>query len=92
LSTGIDCLERLWSVSSEIFKSNLAIILSNSQAAFPASVGELDQMPSRGPFQPQPFCDSQILVAFLTHEESNIHHNRKHFVLDIGKRFFARGW
>jgi len=46
------------SPSLEIFKSHLDTVLGNQLYVPLLEQGVLDQMTSRGPFPPQPFCDS----------------------------------
>lgn len=45
------------SSSLEIFKSCLVVVLGQLALGGPAGAGVLDQVTSRGLFQPQPFCD-----------------------------------
>ncbi|QDZ82733.1 hypothetical protein D0440_26055 [Priestia megaterium] len=44
--------------STEIVKTQLDTVLGDLLWVTPLEQGGLDQIISRGPFQPQPFCDS----------------------------------
>ena len=53
--------QAMGSLSSEILKSCLDMILGNRLYMDLLEQGLLDQTTSKGPFQPQPFCDSVSL-------------------------------
>ena len=57
-STGTGCLERLWSLLLWRYSKPSWTRCCATCSSDPALAGGLDQMISRCPFQPLPFCDS----------------------------------
>ena len=60
LSTGTGCPERFWSLLPWGYSKAIWIRSWATGSRWPCLSRRLDQMTSRGPRQPQPFCDSVL--------------------------------